>query len=188
MKVVAGLGNPGARYAETRHNVGFTTADLLARRWGVRFGRGKCQAALCHRLLGSERVILAKPQTFMNRSGVAVECLLRTYAVAPRELIVIHDDLDLPLGRVRVKVGGASAGHRGIESVMEEIADPGFVRVRIGIGRPPAGVDPASYVLEPFRDEEKEAAQGSVARAADAVESLLTYGIERTLNVFNVRN
>jgi len=187
MKVVAGLGNPGTRYAGTRHNVGFATAELLARRWGVRFGRGKCQAALCQRLVGGEQVILAKPKTFMNRSGVAVECLLRMYGVAPSELIVIHDDLDLPLGRVRVKVGGASGGHLGLESVMEEIADRGFVRVRIGIGRPPAGMDPAFYVLERFRDEEKEAAQGSVTRAADAVESLLAQGIERTMNIFNAR-
>ncbi len=187
MKVVAGLGNPGARYAETRHNVGFATVDLLARRWGVRFGRGKCQAALCQRLVDGEQVILAKPRTFMNRSGVAVGCLLRLYSVAPSELIVIHDDLDLPLGRVRVKVGGASGGHRGLESVIEEIADSGFVRVRIGIGRPPAGVDPASYVLEPFLDDEREAVQGSVTRAADAVESVLAQGVERTLNVFNAR-
>jgi peptidyl-tRNA hydrolase, PTH1 family len=183
MWVIVGLGNPGAEYAQTRHNAGFLVVDALARRWHIalcgtgavlRSGRG---------CVGSEPVTLVEPQTFMNRSGAAL-------AQLPREVddavVVVYDDLDLPAGQLRLRRGGGSGGHHGLASIVEQIG-PACTRVRIGVGRPPAGRDPADYVLAPLCAAELNALRRSVERAADAVECLVSDGLQVAMNRFNGR-
>ncbi len=172
--LVVGLGNPGRRYAENRHNVGFMTADAVSGLANLVSRARWPGGELCLEEYGGRRFLLLKPETFMNESGRAVAEVLRRYRLAPDRMVVVHDDIDIPLGEVRVKVGGGTAGHRGISSIVDEVGDPGFTRIRIGVGRPPAGVDPADYVLSDFPDEEKELARSSVSRAADRLISLLS--------------
>ena len=173
--VVVGLGNPGRSYERTRHNIGFLVADELARRHGGSWrARKKAEAAPVG--LGLKNVMLLKPMTYMNNSGVA----LVGYETA--QLIVVHDDLDLEAGTVRVKVGGGAGGHNGLRSIIQHLGND-FVRVRIGIGRPPVGVVPVDYVLGRMDEAVKEA----VPRAADAVETVIESGPEAAMNRFNVR-
>ncbi len=168
-----------------RHNAGFMVADLLAKRHGLGWRKHRCHALAAKGEVAGEKVLLAKPLTFMNQSGQAVSCLLRYFGLAVEDLIAVHDDLDLPLGTVRVKKGGGSGGHKGIESVATSLGDPQFVRVRLGIGRPPQGTDPADYVLSDFAADELKEAKRATEVAAQAIESLVTSGLTRTLNVFN---
>jgi len=174
--VVVGLGNPGRSYERTRHNVGFLVADELARRHGGSW-RAKKRAEAAPVGFGLKNVMLLKPKTYMNESGAA----LGGYEAA--RLIVVHDDLDLPAGDVRVKVGGGAGGHNGLRSIVRQLGND-FVRVRIGIGRPPVGVAPVDYVLGRMDGIVKEA----VPRAADAVEAVIEYGPEAAMNRFNVRS
>lgn len=173
--VVAGLGNPGRSYARTRHNAGYMVADELARRHGGSWRRKK-RAEVAEISLGSVFATLLKPTTFMNDSGAALS------AYKPEELIVVHDDLDLPVGTVRVKVGGGAGGHNGLRSVISRIG-PDFVRVRVGIGRPPIGVTVTDYVLGRMEPVIREA----IPRAADAVEAVIESSPEAAMNRFNVR-
>jgi PTH1 family peptidyl-tRNA hydrolase len=173
--VVVGLGNPGRSYERTRHNIGFLVADELARRHGGSW-RAKKKAEAAPVSLGFENVTLLKPTTFMNNSGAA----LGAYEAA--QLIVVHDDLDLPAGDVRVKVGGGAGGHNGLRSIIQRLG-PDFVRVRVGIGRPPIGIAPVDYVLGRMDSMVKEA----VPLAADAVEAVIESGPEAAMNRFNVR-
>ena len=174
--VIVGLGNPGRSYERTRHNVGFLVADELARRHGGSW-RAKKNAESASLSLGSVAATLLKPKTYMNNSGAA---LAKTDA---RSLVVIHDDLDLPVGTVRVKVGGGAGGHNGLRSIINRIG-PDFIRVRVGIGRPPAGMAVIDYVLGRMDSAVKEA----VPRAADAVEAVVEHGAERAMNEFNTRS
>ena len=174
--VIVGLGNPGRSYERTRHNVGFLVADELARRHGGSW-RPKKNAESAPVSLGSLAATLLKPKTYMNNSGAA---LAKTDA---RSLVVIHDDLDLPAGTVRVKVGGGAGGHNGLRSIINRIG-PDFIRVRVGIGRPPAGMVVIDYVLGRMDSAVKEA----VPRAADAVEAVVEHGAERAMNEFNTRS
>jgi PTH1 family peptidyl-tRNA hydrolase len=174
--VVVGLGNPGRRYAKTRHNVGFLVADELAGRYGGRWKRAK-RAEVSEIDLGPYPVTLVKPQTYMNNSGQAVG----TYGAD--RLIVVHDDLDLDAGVVRVKVGGGPGGHNGLRSIIGQLGRE-FVRVRVGVGRPEPGYDPRDYVLSNMDAALREA----VPRAADAVEAVIEQGPEAAMNRFNVRN
>ncbi|MDQ3832874.1 MAG: aminoacyl-tRNA hydrolase [Actinomycetota bacterium] len=173
--VVVGLGNPGRSYERTRHNIGFLVADEIARRHGG-FWRARQKAEATSVSLGFKDVTLVKPMTYMNNSGAA----LAGYEAA--QLIVVHDDLDLEAGTVRVKVGGGAGGHNGLRSVIQHLGND-FVRVRCGIGRPPAGVVPVDYVLGRMDEVVKEA----VTRAADAVETVIESGPEAAMNRFNVR-
>lgn len=180
MKLIAGLGNPGRLYASHRHNVGFCVVDLISERLKVEitkrmFGAfvGKCKIA-------GEDVMLAKPQTFMNLSGDAVAPLLGYYKIEVGELIVIHDDVDIDLGRMKIARGQGHGGHNGVKSIAESLGDSGFYRVRMGVGRPPEFMDTANYVLQPFSREEAAIAKKLVADAADAVEMLLEAGLEKT--------
>ena len=190
MRIVIGLGNPGNAYAHTRHNAGFEVVDELAQRWGVNYWKNTCgslvgEAKVRHEDGSREPVILAKPQSFMNLSGGPVSHLCRRYDGLPEELIVIHDELDIAPGTVRIKKGGGHAGHNGLRSIIDKLGTRDFLRVRVGIGRPPGNMSVVDFVLQvPRKDAYDDFAQACTS-AADAVESLLRDGLERTQNAFN---
>ena len=186
MRVVVGLGNPGKEYVGTRHNAGFMVVDELARRWGVEFGKERRGARLARSRFAGEPVVLMQPLSFMNCSGDAVARMDADLRPSAGDLVVVHDDLDLAVGRVAVKRGGGTGGHRGLASLVAW-GGPDFIRVRLGVGRPPANQDAAAFVLRPFRSEERTAIDGSVRRAADAVEAVLGEGVERAMSAFNSR-
>jgi PTH1 family peptidyl-tRNA hydrolase len=183
MWVIAGLGNPGARYERTRHNIGFMVTEAISGRHAItvkeketyRIGRGSIEG---------HDVLLIEPLLFMNRSGVIVRNILAKYMVPPCNLIVIHDDLDMETGRVRIRKTGSSGGHRGIESVIQSIGTKEFVRVKIGIGRE-EGMPAEEYVLRKFRRHEIPVIKESVQRAADALEIIVAGGIDKAMNMFN---
>lgn len=186
MRLIVGLGNPGKAYAQTRHNVGMWVIERAAARWSIRLtSRGTIQRGSGR--LGSELVELAGLLDWMNVSGPPLKGLLREFKLTPDELIVIHDDLDLEPGRLRIKLAGGHGGHKGIKSVVEALGTPQFVRVKIGIGRPAPSQDSADYVLEPFTKEEIEVLNPCLDRAVDALEYLIHRGVALTMNEFNVR-
>jgi peptidyl-tRNA hydrolase, PTH1 family len=185
MKIIVGLGNPGKKYERTRHNAGFMAVDALASNLSFDFAQEKHHARIGRVRIGAENSIIAKPQTYMNDSGRAVGAILRdTYAVVS-DLIVIHDELDLPLGSVRVKIGGGHGGHNGLRSIIEHIGSSDFIRIRIGIGRPEPEVDPADYVLSQFTAEERETAAKVMLTAADAIKAVVVEGPTGAMNFFN---
>lgn len=187
MKIVVGLGNPGIRYSHTRHNVGFDVVDVLAAREGWTWTGPRNRALLAEGVIGTEKVLLAKPQTYMNDSGLAVGELIRFYKLDLQDLLVICDDLDLPLGRLRLRPRGASGGQHGIESIMQHVGGSGaFPRLRIGVGRPPRGREAnVDFLLsKPTRDERIEL-DNACGRAADAVRVFVTEGLEIAMNRFN---
>lgn len=188
--MIVGLGNPGPEYAHSRHNVGFQVADLLAERHDLKFDRFQKRARLAIGRVrtpsGSEqRVLVAKPMTYMNASGEAVAPLAAFYRIIPADIMVIFDDLDLPIGRIRVRPGGGSGGQKGMQSIIKHLSSEAFPRVRVGIGRPPGQMDPTAYVLRPFSpDQEAEIAFVRI-RAVEAIEVWLASGIEAAMNQFN---
>jgi PTH1 family peptidyl-tRNA hydrolase len=184
--LVAGLGNPGPEYERTRHNIGFRVVDELARRFDATFKRSKHEALTAEARDGDTPLLLVKPQTFMNDSGRAVSALARYYRVPPERIIVVHDELDLPFGIVRVKLGGGTAGHNGVSDVASAIGT-GFARVRIGIGRPTGRKDPVDFVLEPFTKQEEAEAPAIVDLGTDAVLAILRDGISAAQTAFNKR-
>lgn len=183
--LVAGLGNPGPGYAGNRHNVGFMIADVLAARAGVRFRGSRFQAAAAEGRLAGLPVTLAKPMTFMNESGRALAGLRGYYRVADSRILVIHDELDLPFGTIRLKLGGGDNGHNGLRSVSASLGTRDYYRVRFGIGRPPGRLDPAVYVLRDFSAAERKDVPLLVDRAADAAEALLATGLAAAQNAFH---
>jgi PTH1 family peptidyl-tRNA hydrolase len=185
MKIIVGLGNPGRTYERTRHNAGFMALDELARNLRVDSTQEKHHALIGKARIDSEESLLVKPQTYMNDSGRAVAAILRDAYKTVSDLIVLHDDLDLPLGSVRVKIGGGHGGHNGLRSLIEYLGTPDFVRVRIGIGRPVPGMDTADYVLSPFLAEEREAAATATTTAAEAVNVIVAQGVTKAMNQFN---
>ncbi|MDR7417839.1 MAG: aminoacyl-tRNA hydrolase [Armatimonadota bacterium] len=187
MYLVVGLGNPGRRYRGTRHNLGLEVIDALARRWGVAVDRDEGFAETGRATVDGHRVLLAKPQTYVNVSGAAVADLRRRHRIRPDHLMVVVDDLDLPLAAVRVREKGSHGGHNGLRSVIEALATTEFARVRIGIGRPPAGVDPAEFVLERPSAEEREALDAAVARAADGIALWVTEGVQAAMRYCHAR-
>ena len=181
--LVVGLGNPGPEYADTRHNVGFHVVELLAARaGGGRFSRHKSNADVLEGRLAGRRVVLAKPRTYMNVSGGPVAGLVRYYG---GELVVVHDDLDLGFGVVRLKQGGGEGGHNGLRSISTSLGTKDYLRVRFGIGRPPGRQDPADFVLKRFSATERKDLDFAVDLAADATEALLADGLETTQNRFH---
>ena len=184
--LVAGLGNPGPEYERTRHNVGFRVADELASRLGAKFKRAKQSALLADARDGDDTLLLAKPQTFMNESGRALAGLTRYHDVPLERVIVVHDELDLPFGSIRVKLGGGAAGHNGVADVACAIGN-GFIRVRVGIGRPPGRKDPVAFVLEPYRKAEEAEMPAIVDRAADAVLAVVREGVGPAQTFYNQR-
>ena len=184
MKIIVGLGNPGDRYRETRHNIGFHVLEELACRWHSSPWKHRFEAEVSeHRAVGP--VLLVKPQTFMNLSGVAVRETVKFFKAASTDVIVVHDDLDLPAGRLRIRERGGSGGHRGIGSILTELGTEEFIRVRFGVGRPPEGWDSADYVLGKFPKEEHELIRAAVLKAADAIEAILQEGAVPAMNRFN---
>lgn len=185
--LVVGLGNPGAEFEHTRHNVGADTVMLLAARRGERFRtvRGAHARTADLRIEG-RRVAVCFPLTYMNDSGLAVSALVRRYGIDDlTALVVVHDELDLPVGRVKVKVGGGTAGHNGLKSIHSHLHDPGYVRVRIGIGKPPGRRNGADHVLRRPGSAERDALEAAVDEAADAVEAIATTGVADAMNRFN---
>jgi PTH1 family peptidyl-tRNA hydrolase len=181
--LVVGLGNPGENYARTRHNVGFLVADLLAGRLGSKFKAHKRSGAeVATGRLAGRSVVLAKPRCYMNESGRQVSPLAKFYSVQPADIIVLHDELDLDFGRIRLKLGGGEGGHNGLRSVASALGTKDFQRVRIGIGRPPGRKDPATFVLEPFNASERSEVPTICEQAADATELLIELGLEPAQN------
>lgn len=178
--LVLGLRNPGPDYVGTRHNVGEEVVGLLARDHGLSFGRApaRIRAEVAEGRIGSVKVVLALPTTFMNRSGTAAGPLVRYFDVPPEGLVVVHDDIDLPFGRLRFHRGRGTGGHRGVESVAEAVGSLDFLRLRVGVGRPPGETDPAVYVLRPFRKTEREEADFLVIDAVEVLEAFLGEGPE----------
>jgi PTH1 family peptidyl-tRNA hydrolase len=211
MKLIVGLGNPGKQYEKNRHNVGFQIVDLLAGRHGLRFdvkqGKAKVALGVINVQVGVEqvplspdpdallisrpvlqplRVALAKPQTFMNLVGPSVQALLRFYKIDPADLLVIYDDLDLPLGALRLRATGGSGGHNGMRSLIGALGHGDFPRLRIGIDRPPGRMDPAAYVLQDFSAQQEEVIAGARDLAADACQHWLAHGIVPAMNAYNM--
>lgn len=185
MKLIVGLGNPGAAYAHTRHNVGFDVVDELARRMGSDFRRSwRFPVETAEGSLGNERVLLVKSRTFMNRSGEAVGSLARKKGAKPADVIVVVDDLDLPVGRLRLRIAGSSGGHNGLKSLIEHLGSGDFPRVRIGIGHG-AQRDTVEHVLGRFAPDEQPLVKEAIARAADAVVAALENGWDRAMSEFN---
>lgn len=181
--LVVGLGNPGPVYAKTRHNVGFMVADLLAGRMGSAFKvHKKSGAEVTTGRLGDRSVVLAKPRVYMNESGRQVGPLAKFYSVAPADVVIIHDELDIEFGRIRLKLGGGEGGHNGLRSVAAALGTKEFQRVRIGVGRPPGRQDPAAFVLDPFNSIERKEVPTICEQAADATELLLKIGLEPAQN------
>jgi PTH1 family peptidyl-tRNA hydrolase len=186
VKIVLGLGNPGRRYAHTRHNVGFRVVETLARRLGARFTNGAAGNADVARTVASgEEIVIARPTTFMNASGAAAARLTGLYGVAPQELIVTYDDVALSLGSVRVRPGGRSAGQKGMQSIIQAMGTDAIPRVRLGILGERGDEDLADYVLDPFLPEEEEAAAAMIERGADATLAILEQGIPKAMSLFN---
>jgi PTH1 family peptidyl-tRNA hydrolase len=185
VKLVVGLGNPGRWYERSRHNLGFLVIDRLANLHDVAINKMLCGALVGDWSFDGEKIVLAKPQTFMNRSGAAVQSLLREYDATAKNLVVVYDDLDLSFGRIRIRASGSAAGHRGVLSILETLAGASFYRVRVGIGRPPDGMDAVDYVLQPYGDEEIRELNEIVARAADSVVCFFRDGPRRAMELYN---
>jgi peptidyl-tRNA hydrolase, PTH1 family len=183
--LIAGLGNPGPQYAGHRHNAGFMVAEVLAARMGVTLRRDRSGAAVATGLLAGVPVTLARPLTFMNLSGRPVAALRAFYKIPPERVLILHDELDLPFGTVRLKLGGGDNGHNGLRSVTAALGGPGYHRTRIGIGRPPGRMDPAVFVLRDFSPAERQDLPLVLDLAADASEALLRAGLAAAQNEFH---
>lgn len=188
MKLIVGLGNPGARYLGTRHNIGFRVIDALARRWSVDQWREQHQALVGRAREGDEPVLVAKPVTFMNLSGEAVAGLAGFYKVAVPDVLVVLDEVALPLGRLRAGRSGSHGGHNGLKSVIARLGTNDVPRLRIGVGRGDGRKELADHVLGTFAEEERGEVEAAVLRAADAAVMFVTEGIERVMNAFNAAN
>ena len=186
MKLIIGLGNPDRRYRNTRHNVGWEVIDRLAHRLGIAVNQEDGWATVGSGTVARRRVLLAKPKTYVNLSGTAVADLRRGHRVKVADLLVVVDDLDLPLGRLRLRPGGSHGGHNGLRSIIDALGSDAFPRLRVGIGRPPAGMDPADFVLTPFTVEERAVMEVALDRAAEAIDTALREGLPVAMNRFNV--
>lgn len=186
MRLVVGLGNPGARYAETRHNIGVSCLDRFASRWALSWastGHARFAKGTVHRT----PIVLACTLSWMNQTGFALPSLLSLHKTAPQDLIVVHDDMDLDLGCIRIKRDGGAGGHNGVHSIIEALNTTQFCRVKIGIGKPQQGQDPADFVLAPFSQQERQMVENVVEHASLALDCLLDEGTEAAMNRFNAR-
>ena len=187
MKIIVGLGNPGIPYEWSRHNIGFMVVNRFAEIHHITVGTRRFKSLFGKGSIDSEPVILAKPMTYMNRSGEAVAKIVPFFKVGMKDLIVIHDDLDLPFGKLRIKQRGGDGGHQGIRSVIESMGGNSFLRLKIGIGRPPKEMDPAEYVLTPFSAREKSSLDEALTRSAECLAVILREGIETAMNRYQKR-
>lgn len=185
MFLLVGLGNPGRQYRETRHNVGFMVVDQIAKELNIKLGRVQSKAIMGTGEHAGNKIILAKPQTFMNLSGQAVAGLMRFYKIPISNLLVAHDDLDLPLGTLRMRPGGGSAGQKGLGSTIERLGTQEFPRLRVGIGRPPGQMDAAEYVLREIPSGDQEILRAVLERAAEAALVFIEYGLDEAMNRYN---
>ena len=191
MKLIVGLGNPGKSYANNRHNIGFQCIDYFARLHVIRFDKRKCQSRVGIGKLREERIVLAKPETFVNLSGLAVDCLINKYIHSLKDLLVICDDMDLPLGKIRLRSNGGGGGHNGMRSIISALGAEDFSRIKVGIGRPQdevATIDRdiiVDYVLGDFLEYEKEIVKRAVDRVAEVIDCCFTHGTEEAMNRFN---
>lgn len=185
MKMIAGLGNPGSEYAKTKHNVGFMYLDALAEHLGATDWRNKYDALVAEARIGSEKVLLVKPLTYMNESGRAIGPLMNFYKLDPEDIIVAHDDMDIPVGTVRIRKKGSAGGHNGMKSILYHVGDENFPRIRIGIGRPLPGWTVVKHVLAPFAPEDVEKIQEAVKYLVPAAECIITEGADMAMNKFN---
>lgn len=183
--LIVGLGNPGREYRGNRHNVGFMAVDRLCDVFGIKIGKVQMKALIGNGVWEGRKIIVAKPQTYMNLSGNAINSLLRYYKVPLTQMIVAHDDLDLPVGTLRLRPGGGSAGQKGIASTIDQVGTKNFPRLRIGIGRPPGQMDAASYVLQDFPKGDQEILQATLDRAVDALKIFILQGLDSAMNQFN---
>ncbi len=180
-----GLGNPGKRYQKSRHNLGFCVLHSLAKRLKVDIKTKRYKSLMGRGRIGKEGIVLAQPRTFMNNSGVAAVSLVRGLKIPLRNLVVICDDIDLPLGRIRIRKKGSSGGHKGLESIIQYLKSNQFPRLRLGIGRPPQGMDPKKYVLQNFTKEENSAVKKVIDKAGETLIFLAEKGIIPTMNKYN---
>ena len=185
VKLIAGLGNPGEQYQSNRHNLGFLTLDYLAGRHDIPLKKQGFEALFGKGKIGNERVLLAKPQTYMNLSGIAIERLVSYFRVDIKDLIVVHDDLDLPFETIRLKKGGGEGGHKGLMSIIQHVGSADFLRVRIGIGKPIRKSMVEKYVLSPFAEEEQNAVPSILAVACDVVAEVILSGIEAAMQRYH---
>jgi PTH1 family peptidyl-tRNA hydrolase len=193
MKLIVGLGNPGRIYARNRHNVGFMCLNYFAKTQGIRLDKKQGQARIGTGVVASQDIIVARPQTFMNQSGESVRRLVKKFNINLDDLLVIHDDLDLLLGKIRIRRGGSSGGHKGIESIIADIDSKNFTRIRVGTGRPNKVEDNnwakeaeiIEYVLSDFTSEEKQIIEAVIPRVGDAIYCLLTEGLMVAMNRYN---
>lgn len=186
MRCIVGLGNPGLRYERSRHNVGFQAIDRLSHVSGIRIRHAKALPLIWGRgRWVNESLVLAKPLSYMNRSGLVVKALLQEIDCGVEDLIVLHDDLDLAVGRLKFKERGGDGGHKGIRSIIASLGHDAFLRLRIGIGRPPLGVEATDYVLSPFEEDEREIMELALDRALGALRTLLEEGLDRAMNLYH---
>ena len=183
--IIAGLGNPGKKYEETRHNAGFMAVDLIAQKLNIKVNKIKFKAVYGDGTHTGKRVVLLKPQTFMNLSGESIRDAVEWYKIPLKNLIVVYDDIDLEPGKIRVRPKGSSGTHNGMRSVIYQIQSEDLPRVRIGIGKAPAGWDLADYVLSKFNADDRKVISESISRAADAVVTIIKSGVETAMNKFN---
>ncbi|MCX8129846.1 MAG: aminoacyl-tRNA hydrolase [Clostridia bacterium] len=183
--IVVGLGNPGNKYDNTRHNVGFDTIDYLSAKHGIRITKLKHKALSGDGTISGQRVILVKPQTYMNLSGESVREIIEWYKIPLSNIILIYDDIDLAVGKIRVRPKGSSGTHNGMRSILYHVQSEEFPRIRIGIGRPPEGWALADFVLSKFNEQDRKLINASITNAADAVEAIIKSGVEAAMNKFN---
>jgi PTH1 family peptidyl-tRNA hydrolase len=183
--LVVGLGNPGEEYARTRHNVGAETVELVAKRHGASLRKGKERARVDQVRIGDKLVALAVPLTYMNESGLAVAALARRYGVSPEQIVIVHDELDLPVAALKLKAGGGLAGHNGLRSIKSHLHAEAFLRVRIGVGKPVSKEHGVDHVLKRFSKRERAEIDVTLEQAADAVECIITHGVDAAMNRFN---
>lgn len=183
--IIFGLGNPGREYERTRHNIGFIAVDKLSLEWRIELPRVKYKSLVGEGKANNRKIILVKPLTYMNQSGNAVRSFMHFYKIDPSQILVIHDDLDLPFGNLRLRQSGGSAGQRGMQSIIAKIGTNEFMRMRIGIGRPPGRMDPMDYVLKKFGDDEKDDLDLVLHNVVKAVDVLLNEGIDKAMTIYN---
>lgn len=185
MKLIVGLGNPGNEYAKTRHNVGFMLVDALADHLNITLWKDKFNAKIAEGRIGTEKILLVKPQTYMNNSGEAVGPLMRWYKLEPKDIIVAHDDMDIPAGTVRIRKKGSSGGHNGIKSLIAHLGSENFARIRLGIGRPLPGWSVVKHVLAPFPAEDRIEVDKAIDYLIPAVKCIITDGLDIAMNKYN---
>ena len=187
MKLITGLGNPGKEYENTRHNCGFEVCDILAKKYGAGFLAYDKNARIARIMIGSEKVILLKPQTYMNSSGIAIRAVADFYKIDTSDIIVVYDDISLDIGQIRIRSRGSAGGHNGMKSVISHLGSDVFDRIKVGVGEKPEGYDLINYVLGHFSKEERDIMAGAYERAASAVEDIINIGMDRAMNIYNTK-